>query len=67
MNGTLERMSSSSSSSSAAFAVQADAAIADYSHSLGGTLAIVPSDGTRDAPGLDGHRATDLPLDRAAA
>lgn len=67
MNGTLEQMSSSSSSSSAALTVQADAAIADYSHSIGGTLAIVPSDGRRDAPGLDGHRATELPRDEAAA
>lgn len=67
MNGQAAFNSPMSSSSSSTESVQADAAIADYSHTLGGRLAIIPSADTRDAPGLDGHRATDLPLETAAA
>lgn len=67
MTGSAAFGSPTSSSSSGTVSVQADAAIADYSRTIGGGLAVVPSSGTRDAQGLDGRRATDLSLAEAAA
>lgn len=67
MNGPAELSSSTSSSSSAAVTVAADCGTADYSHSLDGDLAIMPSSSSRDAQGLDGRRPTEAMLAEAAA
>lgn len=67
MNAAGELGTSASSSSSATWSTTADSALTDYSRTLGGDLAVVPSHGRRDAPGLDGHRPTETSLAEAAA
>lgn len=67
MNGPADLSSSTSSASSATLTVAADSAVADYSHSLGGELAIMPSSSSRDAQGLDGRRPTETMHSEAAA
>lgn len=67
MNGSAAFGSPTGSSGSSTESVQADAALAGYSHSLGGELALSPAHARRDDVGLDGRRPTELEPTEAAA